>query len=334
MQTFSTAEVADATSRLRYWREISSDIFFGIEVSPLKGDPFDGDLTLAQFGAMRLARAISAPAEIGRTGSRVRQDARDLYFLHLQIAGRVWSEQLGTEALLEEGDFVLFETGSPYRLVVPEAARTLVLSIPGPMLRAHLPSPQDVLGQKLAGGRGVSALLGSFLHDLWRRAAELEQAAPDIVGRLGGALLDLYATAAMQAEGANKGSACAGARRAQIRRIIEANLRDPDLGLSRIAAELGASQRYVRKLFEGQDETIMERVLRRRLEECARQLRDPMWRRRTATEIAFSWGFNSSSHFSLAFKNRFGVPPREYRRRALGAARCDGPPPLDRTSLG
>ena len=61
-------------------------------------------------------------------------------------------------------------------------------------------------------------------------------------------------------------------------------------------------------------------ILRRRLEECARQMANPAWGVHTLTEIAFAWGFNSAAHFTRTFHERFGMPPREYRRLHLSKA--------------
>jgi AraC-like DNA-binding protein len=58
-------------------------------------------------------------------------------------------------------------------------------------------------------------------------------------------------------------------------------------------------------------------ILRRRVEECARQMSDPNWSGHTLTEIAFSWGFNSAAHFTRSFREQFGSAPRDYRRSAL-----------------
>ena len=44
---------------------------------------------------------------------------------------------------------------------------------------------------------------------------------------------------------------------------------------------------------------------------------DPAWRGHSMTEIAFGWGFNSAPHFTRTFRDRFGIPPREYRRLKL-----------------
>ena len=77
------------------------------------------------------------------------------------------------------------------------------------------------------------------------------------------------------------------------------------------------SPRYIRTVFSTGGEKISSFILRRRLEECARQIRSPAWAAHTLTEIAFSWGFNSAAHFTRTFHEKFGVAPREYRRQAL-----------------
>ena len=37
---------------------------------------------------------------------------------------------------------------------------------------------------------------------------------------------------------------------------------------------------------------------------------------RTITDIAFSWGFQNSTHFSRRFKDEFGLSPHEFRNEA------------------
>jgi AraC-like DNA-binding protein len=61
-------------------------------------------------------------------------------------------------------------------------------------------------------------------------------------------------------------------------------------------------------------------ILRRRLEECARQMCSPGWSAHTLTEIAFSWGFNSAAHFTRTFHEKYGMAPREYRRMSSDRA--------------
>jgi AraC family transcriptional regulator, positive regulator of tynA and feaB len=106
----------------------------------------------------------------------------------------------------------------------------------------------------------------------------------------------------------------------KVKLFIEEHLRDPDLSPSLIARKLQLSDRYLRMIFAVSDESPSAYILRRRLEECARQLRDPRWRSHSITDIAFSWGFNSAPHFARSFRTRFASSPRDYRQQNIELA--------------
>ena len=96
------------------------------------------------------------------------------------------------------------------------------------------------------------------------------------------------------------------------RAYIGRHVRDADLSVEKIAAALGCSKRYLHLVFNAGDETISEYVWRQRLEGCRAELGDPA-HGLTLTETAYAWGFNSSAHFSRAFKARYGVSPSAHR---------------------
>ena len=114
-------------------------------------------------------------------------------------------------------------------------------------------------------------------------------------------------------------SSVVNGRHTKIKQLIEQNLRDPDLSPSSIAEQAKVSSRYLRMIFASRSETASAYILRRRLEECARQMSDPRWRGHSTTKIAFAWGFNSASHFTHSFRGRYGVSPRHYRKESLHA---------------
>jgi AraC-like DNA-binding protein len=109
-------------------------------------------------------------------------------------------------------------------------------------------------------------------------------------------------------------------RRKDVIQFIEDNLRDPELSPASISAGLKISPRYLRTVFAPGGEKMSAYILRRRLEECARQMANPAWAVHTLTEIAFSWGFNSAAHFTRTFHEKYAMPPREYRRFQLARA--------------
>ena len=109
-------------------------------------------------------------------------------------------------------------------------------------------------------------------------------------------------------------SAIKSTRKTQVKRFVEARLQDSDLAVGSIALSMQISARHLHRIFSDEEEGLGEYILRRRLEECARRFRTPLWQSRTITEIAMDWGFSSMAHFSRAFKARFGVSPTDFRR--------------------
>lgn len=108
----------------------------------------------------------------------------------------------------------------------------------------------------------------------------------------------------------------AGARASHLHRIcqgMETLLGDPELSLSRVAGEHGVSTRYLQKLFAGSGTSFSHYLRTRRLERCRADLASPLHSQLSISEICFRWGFNGSAHFSRAFRNEYGISPREYR---------------------
>jgi AraC family transcriptional activator of tynA and feaB len=103
-------------------------------------------------------------------------------------------------------------------------------------------------------------------------------------------------------------------RSMRVKAYIEANLADPELSVERIAHACSISVRGLHRHFaEDPAGSVSHYLWQRRLIRCAEALRDPSQAHRSITDVCFSYGFSSSSHFSRLFKDRFGVPPVRYR---------------------
>jgi AraC-like DNA-binding protein len=106
------------------------------------------------------------------------------------------------------------------------------------------------------------------------------------------------------------------ARCSAILDIIARDSGDPKLSAITTAAALGVTPRYVHLLLRETGRSFSNHVLLRRLEMAAALLRDVSRQDRRVTDVALEAGFTDLSHFSRAFRQRYGVTPSEMRETA------------------
>jgi len=164
-----------------------------------------------------------------------------------------------------------------------------------------------------AAGIGLwSDDVGRLAQALVRTALDERPCAPAREEELAGTILDLL-DLSLARIAARRGASPAAAMAQRVKIYVRSHLRDPDLTIDRIAAALSCSKRYLHMCFADEGLSITEFIWSERLDRCRRELEQPPAPGRTITDVAFSWGFNSSSHFSRLFKKRFGAPPSRSR---------------------
>jgi AraC-like DNA-binding protein len=252
------------------------------------------------------------------------------YAFVLMTEGEAGARHYGHACALARGDVLLVDGAAPLELAFGHAGEAIVLRLPARELRHHLPSPDQFCGVALRAHESIAQDVGDLVRCIF---GQLEDGlSAQFHGRIARNLLDTLATAfSMALEDGLTGSPLRCSRSARVRLRIERDLRDPALSPARVAARLRISPRCLRAIFAASSETVSAYILRRRLEECARELADPERRRAAITEIAFGWGFDSAPHFTRSFRERFGMSPRQYRACAgsLGLVADSAVPQLD-----
>jgi AraC-like DNA-binding protein len=217
----------------------------------------------------------------------------------------------GETVEVRTGELCLLDHARTYQLEHGDGMRTLCVDIPRATLDALLPAPQRAVGLRLASQRSAVRLLAGLLREL---GAELHPGAlanftPAFAQGLLGFIAEAYA-----AEPDCLPESALAARVAALRARIEGRLAEPDLTPDCIAQDAGISARRLRALLATEGEGFSAYLLRRRLERSAEWLRHPAWRTLSITQIAFRAGFNNTTHFGHAFRERYGVTPRDWRR--------------------
>ena len=290
------------------WNGVINGAFENLTIDG-EGDGFEGAIDVRRFGGLDLSRIASSPAVVRRhRPSGAREHAR--YFkLHIQETGSSLNLQDGHEAVLGPGDLMLCDSSRPYSIRFDAPNRMLVLRLPEDRLSARFEDPDALVGRRLGVESLGASLLSAFVHNLWAAPVANDDDA-DCEGPLLDAAINLLAAAHGLAPAAP--GPLAPCSKQRIRRFVDENLCDPELSVGGVARAMGLSPRYVQMAFADIATTPLAYIRRKRLQLAAQQLRrhGPGC---NITDLGFSLGFNDLSHFSRAFKARYGVGPRDYR---------------------
>jgi AraC-like DNA-binding protein len=305
VQKFATDGIAPP-ERLAFWNSLVDRVYSGTYVkSP--NDEFSGEMWTWQVGDLAMIRPRSTASFVGRDP---RYTADERLILHLQCRGSSIHKQSGTETTLGAGDFIIASPHEAYAIDLA-AHELLVVEFPRAPLAERFPGIDDALRQRMSGSTPGARVFHDFLLSLWRQSQQ-ELADDDWQDGVSQVFYDLVALAM---RGASKPDAPAqdSALRRRVLGIVEAQLADPGLRTLSLASACNASVRTIQNMFAAMGTTPSAYILERRLARAAERLVSAQGA--SITEVAFELGFNDSAYFARAFRQRFGISPREWRRK-------------------
>jgi AraC-like DNA-binding protein len=301
------------SERPAFWGEINRSYFGRLRVACLDDGPLDATMEAYDVGALRMFR-IEVPAH------RVTRDATcgalptdDFYKLVLQVRGRGLVEQHDRCVALEPGGWLLYDPRADYAITTHERCTLLVVQVPRHLLGGLRPGPHAAESGR-SNTAGLHGVFGTYLRSLSDQLPALPDAAAaavceSVMGLLGSALAE-------QHQRCGEPVPLPSVLKLRVRQYIQAHLADPELSIPRIAETLRCSTRYLHRVFESEDTSLERLIWTMRLERCQAALADRANRGRSATEIAFAWGFKSSAHFCRLFKSHYGQTPGAVQRQA------------------
>jgi AraC-like DNA-binding protein len=224
--------------------------------------------------------------------------------------------QDGRDALLDPGEFAVYDLHRPVSLAFEGPFTCLSLRFSGDMLELPRPLIAEITATKVSEDDGVAGVAAAFFVALGdrmgnfsgRAGASLARNAVDLVNTVLRDQLDATAPTVPIRRGVLV---------REVLEYIDANLGDPELSPSAIASAHFISTRYVHAIFRDLGVTVSEWIVRRRLEQCRRELTDPRRMDDSIASIAARAGLSSASYFSQAFRKHFGESATEVRNHAL-----------------
>lgn len=311
------ADDEPVASREEFWRSATGAILPGMDLR-FETQPDERDqLVAGDLGVIRVIESTSGPGRAFRSPRHVRRDDIAEFHAVVMIEGEAIGEHNGRRDRLGPGDIGLVDLSKPFRCA-HRTSRSVFVSFPAEATSLRRDQLAAAAGVRIPGGSGLPALVSSLVGELPRR---LHRPAGADQVRFGAAVLELLvsvlATSLGSANAAPTTITSPETLRLRIRAYIEANLADPSLGPSSIAAAHHISVRHLYRLFEAEEYGVAAWVRRRRLDRCRRDLLEPSLRDRPVSAIGARWGFVNPAAFNRAFRDRFGVPPGAYRTSVL-----------------
>ncbi|MFJ8621286.1 helix-turn-helix domain-containing protein [Kitasatospora sp. NPDC093550] len=317
-----------AQDRFEQWREVIGRTR-ECEATSAHAADFTGQVRRVELGPVALFGSSFQSARFRRDERMVRRSDAELYHLTLLTSG---CQEIGRGADQREtfrpGDLSFIDSSHPYDSLVYGVGRAgrgeprvggVGVDLPAALLPVRPQQLRDLLGRRLSRREGPGALLGEFLLGLDRQAPNLR---PADGPRLGAVLVDLVAAWLARELDAETALPSETRRRVlveNVRAFIRQNLHDPDLTPATVAAAHHVSVSYLHRLFtqEARGETVAAAIRAQRLRKAHRELADPALRAVPIHAVAARCGIPRAAEFSRAFKNAYGLPPREHRHRAL-----------------
>jgi AraC-like DNA-binding protein len=303
-----TTDEMPERDRMAAWQAAIFDkLAITAEPLPDAKGPYQGRFTARSNGPLLNCAFLSDGFRAVRRGREIAWRRWDGYRIYRESSPGVLFRIGGEELITRPGDLIIADADAPFEAISSSHYHDESWLVPRALIDPHLPIHGRPPVTRLSHRAGVNALAASYLEALTRNweaiSEENMESVADTLARLIGI--------AWGAAAAEQPNALRAGRLIEARRYIDRNLADPDLSPATAAAALRISVRSLHLLFEPTGDSFARIVLRRRLEACRSALLANA--KRSVTDIAFSWGFNSLSGFYRAFQAAFGMSPGEVR---------------------
>lgn len=318
-------------SSVEYWQENAATLLGRLHIEEAPDQPFRGSFAHSAVADLVLCKISSAPHSVTRTTTFARQYDRGYLKAVLQMKGTSLLDQDGRTTTIEPGFWSLYDTARPYRLTLLDRNELLLVLVPRERIFTAPNNLRNLTVRKFSGSSGVGKLACQLVNNAFDEIALLNQSTSFDVADSITQLLRLALLTGLPEQTLPPSRELL---RERIKSLVAAHLRSPNLSVDGLASLTRCSKRYLHKVFEHEQLSISEYILQLRLERCRQSLLDPSCLNQSITDIAFSWGFNNSNHFSRSFKQAFGVSPRSLRAEVPNQPKtATVPQPVTRDSL-
>jgi AraC family transcriptional activator of tynA and feaB len=302
VRSLSTAGLTPK-QQIQSWSAALTDLCGQFDIDPLEAPAFEGRINYATVSKLKLCQIEATQHRLAHTASRAKPGGHPFVKILFQTYGISHFEQDGRRIELMPGDCLAYDVSCPHTIVSPTLTRHEVVIVPKELLQERGFRSAKMAACKVSARTGAGRIAYNFVHATFDEANKLS---PNNAIGVADSLIDLLLLPLREPDAMHcRVGPEAMYVRAQF--FIREHLRDPDLSIDQISATLNCTKRYLHMLFSERGTTISDYIRHARLQNCRQELETQGWK--SITDVAFSWGFSSSSHFSRVFRKHFGVVP-------------------------
>jgi AraC-like DNA-binding protein len=317
-----STDLISTNDTFAFWREKSRGLFGDLRSIVHCDGRFDGSLECATLGPLQLCKLRAGSHSVERTKPYARHDNNSYLKVVFQLNGICHFEQHGRSLTLSPGEWSIYDMRNSYRVFVPDRVEQLILLAPDDQVEG-MSAHDNLMVRSFSSTRGIGRLVYELLNTTFTQlptlSAQSERSAISTI-------VQLLNYSVLEFLGDDRSLSGGEALNLRARAYIMQNIRDPDLSVGRIASALHCSKRYLHTAFANNETTVDELIWKLRLGGCKKDIQDTTMMNRSITDIAFSWGFANSGHFSRRFRCEFGASARSIRTNLKETKACEGVP--------
>lgn len=292
---------------LENWKRRACAAIAPLNIEPADEARFAASFQLRSLGPLRLVTLSAGAQRVAHVPSGRDGQFQLVFCQRTPLTARVEREDFE----IAEGEFVLLDNRRPYEMTIHGDHEVIDVVMPCAWVERWLPDPSLAVARPISASATWGLPLGSLLVAM---AGELERAPlprASLADQVGPLLA--LAVGHQPLETTRHRSRLA----ARILRVVEERHGEPGLDPAAVARSVGISKRYLHALLADEGETFVGAMGRVRLERARSILADRRFSELQIAEVAWRCGYQDPSYFARAFRQRFGMGPKEWRSKQL-----------------
>lgn len=306
--SFSTLGVP-LEQRIELWEHHNEDALIALRCRTLGAAVLDATETNLQVDRVHLARVRGSSHVVERDSGMIARRPSESVALFFSLVGEAFFYHDDGVRTLQPGQMLMCDADRPFMRGFSHGLEELVLKIPREVFAEVTGIDRVEQPRVVSFAAGSDAVAHALATTIGRAARETDPSPVDE-----GTLLDLLSTLT-----GNRERDATTAHRVAAQTYVDQHLLDPHLSAETTAAAVGLSTRHLSRVFAAAGTGFSQYVLGRRLEHARTLLESPAAMTLTVADVAHRCAFASGTHFSSAFKTRFGETAGDVRRRAAAA---------------